>query len=125
MERLTQAEEKIMHILWKIKKGFVKDVIAQMPDPKPPYNTVSSVVRILNAKGLVNFKAYGKTYEYFPTLSKNAFRLSSFKELLKDYFDSSHEELVSFLVDKKELTEEDAVEIKKVLDNLSKKEDDK
>lgn len=123
MERLTQAEEKIMHILWKIKKGFVKDIIAQMPDPKPPYNTISSVVRILKSKGLVDFKAYGKTYEYFPTLSKNAFRLNSFKALLKDYFDSSHEELVSFLVDKKELTESDASEIKKILDNLPKQED--
>ena len=66
MEELTKAEERIMQLFWKLKKAFVKDVIEQISDdPKPPYNTISSVVRILVTKGYLNYKAYGKTYEYF------------------------------------------------------------
>ncbi|MBQ5454000.1 MAG: BlaI/MecI/CopY family transcriptional regulator, partial [Bacteroidales bacterium] len=69
MEQLTKTEEKVMQILWKLKKAFVKDIIEEISDPKPPYNTISSVVRILKDKGFVDFKAYGKTYQYFPKVS--------------------------------------------------------
>lgn len=118
MDSLTKAEERVMHILWRIKKGFVKDILAEMDDPKPPYNTISSVVRILKDKGFVDYTAYGKTHEYFPAVSKNVFRLNSFKTLLSNYFDNSHEELVSFLVDKEEIKENDVKEIKKILNEL-------
>ncbi len=124
MEELTKAEERVLQILWKIKKGFVKDILAEMPDPKPPYNTISSVVRVLQEKGIVDHKAYGKTHEYFPLISKNAYRLNSFKSLLNNYFNNSHEELVSFLVDKNELKEGDANEIKKILENLNRPDND-
>jgi BlaI family penicillinase repressor len=100
MEELTKTEERIMHVLWKLKKAFVKDVIDQLPDaPKPPYNTISSVVRILERKGYVGFKAYGKTYEYFPLISKMEYRAASFRRLLTQYFDNSPTALVSFMVE--------------------------
>ena len=65
MKELTKAEEQVMQILWKVKKGFVKEFIDHFPDPKPAYNTVSTIVRILEKKGFVTHKAYGKTHEYF------------------------------------------------------------
>ena len=100
MEELTKAEERIMQALWKLKKAFVKDVIEHLPDePRPPYNTVSSVVRILERKGYVGFKAYGKTYEYFPLISKTEYRAASLKRMLSQYFDNSPTALVSFMVE--------------------------
>ena len=70
MKELTKAEEQIMQILWKLEKGFVKDIVDAMPEPKPAYNTVSTIVRILEKKGFVDHNAYGKTFEYFPIVSK-------------------------------------------------------
>ncbi|SFP70474.1 BlaI/MecI/CopY family transcriptional regulator [Hymenobacter arizonensis] len=100
MEDLTKTEERIMQTLWKLKKAFVKDIIDQLPDePKPPYNTVSSVVRILERKGYVGFKAYGKTYEYFPLISKTEYRAAILKRMLTQYFDNSPTALVSFMVE--------------------------
>ena len=75
MEELTKAEERIMQIFWKLKKAFVKDILNQLPDePKPPYNTISSVIRILTSKGYLKYKAYGKTYEYYPAIDKSEYR---------------------------------------------------
>lgn len=89
-----------MQVLWKLKKAFVKDVIGHLAEePKPPYNTVSSVVRILERKGYVGFKAYGKTYEYFPLISKTEYRAASLRRMLSQYFDNSPTALVSFMVE--------------------------
>ena len=89
MEILTKTEEKVMQILWRIKKGFVKDIIEQLPSPKPPYNTISSVVRILEQKGFASHKAYGKTHEYYPIIAKAAYKKFAFKKMMMNYFDNS------------------------------------
>jgi predicted transcriptional regulator len=100
MEELTKAEEPIMQALWKLKQAFVKDIIEHLPDdPKPPYNTVSSVVRTLERKGYVGFKAYGKTHEYFPLVSRAQYRAQSLTLLLARCFDNSPAALVSYLVE--------------------------
>ena len=70
MRELTRAEEEVMQVLWKIKKGFVKEILEHFDEPKPAYNTVSTIVRILQDKGFVDHKAYGRTHEYFPVVSK-------------------------------------------------------
>ena len=107
MKELTKTEERIMQILWKLKKAFVKDIIEQLPDePKPPYNTISSVVRILERKGFVGFKAYGKTYEYFPLISHTEYRAASFKRLLSQYFNDSPSAPVSFMVEDGQLDQQ-------------------
>ena len=99
MDELTKTEERVMLILWRLKKGFVKDIIEELPDePKPPYNTISSVVRLLEKKGYVGFKAYGKTYEYFPVISKAQYRKAFFKKLVSGYFDNSLENLLSLMI---------------------------
>jgi BlaI family transcriptional regulator, penicillinase repressor len=121
MEELTKTEEKIMQILWKIKKGMVKDVIEQLPKPHPPYNTISSVVRILEKKGFVKHKAYGKTYEYSPRISKSAYKKHTFKTMVNNYFDNSYKDLVSFLVDDTNISDKELAEIKNL---IAKKEDE-
>ncbi|HTH82780.1 MAG TPA: BlaI/MecI/CopY family transcriptional regulator [Mucilaginibacter sp.] len=118
MEDLTKTEERIMQILWKLKRGFVKDIIDAMPDePKPPYNTISSVVRLLETKGFVDYKAYGKTHEYFPVITKGEYRKASVKKMLSGYFDNSAESLFSFMLKENQLSDED---IKKIKDIIAK-----
>lgn len=118
MEELTKAEERVMQVLWKLKTGFVKDIIDALPDdPKPPYNTISSVVRLLEKKDYVGYKAYGKTYEYFPLISKTDYRKAFFKKMISGYFDNSVESLLSFMVKEEQLSEED---INKIQDIINK-----
>ena len=110
MKEFTRAEEKIMQILWKLEKGFVKDIIERLPNPKPAYNTVSTIVRVLEKKGFVSHTAYGKTHEYFPVISKNEYKKNFLKSFIKRYFSNSFQEMVSFFagdrdIDLKELEE--------------------
>jgi predicted transcriptional regulator len=93
---LTRAEEEIMQILWQLERGVVKDVIEKMPEPKPAYNTVSTIIRILESKGFVDHKAYGKTHEYFPLISKGDYSKRFMKGFMKGYFNNSFHKMVSF-----------------------------
>jgi BlaI family penicillinase repressor len=104
MRELTKAEEQIMHVLWDLEKGFVKDIIDRLPDPKPAYNTVSTIVRILEKKGFIDHTAYGKTYEYYPAITKEAYTQQFLKNFVRNYFDDSYQEMVSFFTKKENLT---------------------
>jgi len=105
MEELTKTEERVMQIMWGLKKAFVKDIIEELPDdPKPPYNTISSVIRILVSKGYVNYKAYGKTYEYFPAISKAEYRKIKIQKIMSAYFGNSPASLVSHIVNEEKLS---------------------
>jgi BlaI family penicillinase repressor len=116
MEALTKTEERIMQALWKLDNAVVRDIIDKLPDePKPPYSTISSVVRILEKKGYVGYKAYGKTYEYFPLITKTAYRKQTFSKLFKDYFDSSADSLLSFMVKEENLSEEEVNKINQLI----------
>ncbi len=127
MKQLTKAEEEIMQILWKLKKGFVRDIIDQMPDPKPAYNTVSTIVRILERKGFVGYKSYGKTHEYFPLIEKSEYSSFFLKNFLGSYFSGSFKQLVSFFAKDNNLDVKDVEELlKHVKDDLeSETRDDK
>ena len=96
MKELTKAEDQIMQILWKLEEGFVNDIIEKMPEPKPAYNTVSTIVRILEKKGFIDHKAYGKTHQYFPLISKKEYTRSYMKNFMGSYFGNSFKEMVSF-----------------------------
>ena len=82
IKELTKAEDQVMQILWKIEKGFIKDIIEHMPEPKPAYNTVSTIVRILETKGFVDHQAFGKTHQYFPVITKEKYSITA---LIKQY----------------------------------------
>ena len=96
IKELTKAEDQIMQVLWKLEKAFVKDIIEELPTPKPAYNTVSTIIRILETKGFVDHTAYGKTHEYFPIVSKEQYTKFYLSSMLKGYFNNSFENLVSF-----------------------------
>ncbi len=120
MEELTKAEERIMQVLWKLNVAFVKDIIDELEDdPKPPYNTISSIVRLLEKKGYVNYKAYGKTYEYFPAISKEDYARTTFKKMFSGYFDNSPSSLLSFMVKEEKLSEADIEELKSIINKNS------
>ena len=126
MNELTKAEEQIMQILWKIEKGFVKDVITHFNEPKPAYNTVSTIIRILEKKGFVGYKAYGKTHEYFPLISKKDYTKKFFKGFLNRYFSNSFQQLVSFFSNENEMSIEEMEKIMKMMEDeikLKKSED--
>lgn len=104
MKELTKAEEQIMQILWKLEKGFVKDILEHLPKPKPAYNTVSTIVRILEKKGFVSHTAYGKTHEYHPVLSKEEYTRKFLKRFVENYFSDSFKEMVSFFAKEKDMS---------------------
>lgn len=114
MKELTKAEEQIMKILWQIEKGVVHDIIKDMPEPKPAYNTVSTIVRILETKGFIGHKAYGKTYEYFPLIAKKKYTTFYLDHLLNGYFSGSINQLVSFFAKEKEL---DVAELEQLIES--------
>lgn len=121
MKELTKAEDQIMQILWKLEKGFVKDIMDHLPEPKPAYNTVSTIVRILEKKGFVGYKAYGKTHEYYPLIAKEKYTRFYLNNLVKGYFNGSFQNLVSFFAKENELAVGDIDRLMKELENLKQK----
>lgn len=111
MKELTKAEEQIMQELWTLEKAFVKEIVDKLPEPKPAYNTVSTIIRILEKKGFVDHYAYGKTHQYFPLISKTDYTKSYFKNFLSGYFSNSFQEMVSFFAKEDKMTLSDLEEI--------------
>ena len=119
LQKLTKAEEEVMQILWDLGRGTVSDLLDRYESPKPPHSTVSSVVRILEKKGYVDHKAYGKTHDYFPLIRKEDYGKTSLREVLSNYFGGSAMNLVSHLMENKALSKNDLDE---VIEKLNKME---
>lgn len=119
MKQLTNAEEDIMHILWKLKKANVKAILAELPEPKPAYNTVSTIVRILENKGFVDYEKEGKGHIYFPLLQKQDYSNQSINSLVDNYFQGSFKNMVSFFMKKNDIS---LNELESVLKDINKKE---
>ncbi len=115
MKRLTKAEEEIMQILWDLEKGFVKDIMQELPEPKPAYNTVSTIIRILEKKGFVSHRAFGNAHEYYPIVNKADYTKAYVKSIMKDYFSDSFKEMVSFFTKDEHITIEELEAIRKLL----------
>jgi len=96
LKELTKAEEQIMQVLWELDSAFVKDIIIKLPEPKPAYNTVSTIVRILQQKGFVGHEIHGKSHKYHPLITKSAYTKSFMKGFVKRYFSGSYQQMVSF-----------------------------
>lgn len=120
--QLTRAEEEVMQILWKIEKGMVHDMREKFPDPKPAYNTVSTIIRILEQKGFVGHKVYGHTHEYFPVISKTTYTKSSFTGFMNNYFGNSYKSLTSFFATEGKLSMKELEEIQKTIDDEIRKQ---
>lgn len=121
MEKLTRQEEKAMLALWKIGKGFAKDVLENFPDTQPHYNTISSLIRSLESKGYVGHNAYGNTYEYYPLISKEAYTSQFLSGFIGNYFEDSYKEVVSFFAKEQKLSIEDLKEIITLIEKKNKK----
>jgi predicted transcriptional regulator len=120
MKDLTRAEEQVMMILWDLKKAFVKDIIVQMPEPKPAYNTVSTIIRILEKKGVVGYEAFGKTHRYHPTMSREEYSKYRVDHVLDGYFQGSFSNLVSFFVKDRDLTVREMDELMHLVEQRKK-----
>jgi predicted transcriptional regulator len=104
IRELTKAEEQVMQILWDLDESIVRDMVDQFPDPKPAYNTVSTVLRVLEKKGFVDHKAYGTTYVYFPLITKKDYSKFQFANLIKNYFNGSFPKMAAFFAKENNLS---------------------
>lgn len=104
MKQLTKAEESVMQKLWKLEKGFLREIVDEMPEPKPHQNTVATLLKILMEKGFVDVKVFGRMHQYYPLVSKEKYSKGSMKSLVKKYFDGSFRNLVSAMVQEDNLS---------------------
>ena len=117
MQKLAKREEQIMHALWTLEKAFVKEIIEILPKPKPHYNTVSTMVRILEDKGFIGHNAFGKTHQYFPKISKEEYQQTAVGDVLGKYFDNSYAKMVAHFAKEEKISESDLEEILKMIKN--------
>ncbi|WP_066220858.1 BlaI/MecI/CopY family transcriptional regulator [Formosa haliotis] len=116
MQKLTNKEEEIMHILWKLERAFVKDVLHEIKEDKPHYNTLSTIIRHLEEKGYVGYTAYGKTHQYYPLVTKEAYRKRFMNNAIEHYFNNSYKNVVSFFAKEEKISVEELKEIIKVIE---------
>ena len=122
MLKLTNKEEEIMHILWKLKKAFVKEILAEITEDQPHYNTLSTIVRNLEEKGYVNHNAFGNTHQYFPIVSIEDYRKRFMSTAIDNYFNSSYKSMVSFFAKEEKIS---AAELREILAMIEKPNEDK
>ncbi|WP_133534015.1 BlaI/MecI/CopY family transcriptional regulator [Flavobacterium dankookense] len=120
MQKLTNKEEEIMQILWKLEKAFVKEVMAEITEDQPHYNTLSTIIRNLEDKGFVSHNAFGNTHQYFPIVQMEDYRKRFMNTAIENYFDSSYKNLVSFFAEEEKISAE---ELREILAIIEKKED--
>ncbi len=116
MKQLTKAEEEVMQLLWKLEESNVASIIDQMPEPKPAYNTISTIIRILENKEFVSHRKKGKGYIYFPIVKKDDYSSQSISKLMNNYFNGSFRNMVSFFVKRNDMEIKDLEKILKELD---------
>ena len=122
MNTLTKAEEQVMQILWNEKEGFVKDLLQKFAEPKPAYNTVSTIIRILEKKGFVGHRSFGKSHQYYPLVSREQYRNERFSGLMKDYFNNSMKQVLSHFGSSGSLSMKEADEIIQIMEELKQKQ---
>ena len=116
MEKLTHQEEEMLLIIFQKGRGFIKDFLEIMPEPRPPYTTVASIVKNLERKAYLKSTRYGNTYEYAPTIDESEFKSKFMSGVVKNYFENSYKEMVSFFVEKQKITAEELQEIIKLIE---------
>jgi len=121
MEKLTNKEEEIMRVLWKLKQAFVKEVVAELPEPKPHYNTISTVIRNMEEKGFISHNAFGKTHQYYPVVSKEAYKKTFMQKTIQHYFEDSYKNVVSFFAKEDKISVSELKEIISIIEKNQKK----
>jgi len=116
MEKLTNKEEEIMRVLWKLKKAFVKEVVAELPEPKPHYNTVSTIIRNMEDKRFIGHHAFGKSHQYYPLVSKEAYKKTYMHNTIHHYFENSYKNVVSFFAKEEKISVSELKEIISIIE---------
>jgi BlaI family transcriptional regulator, penicillinase repressor len=117
MQKLTNKEEEIMQILWKLEKAFVKEVLAEITEEQPHYNTLSTIIRNLEEKGFVSHNAFGNTHQYFPIVKMEDYRKRFMNTAIDTYFDSSYKNVVSFFAKEEKISADELREILAMIEN--------
>jgi predicted transcriptional regulator len=120
MEELSPHEEQTMHIFWKLKKALIREVLNLLPPPKPPYTTLASNIKQLEAKGYLKHKSYGNTHQYYPVISRYDYLARSFDRLVKNYFEGSAKNMLSFMVKENKLSDKDIQDLQKLIEQFNK-----
>ena len=116
MQKLTNKEEEVMKVLWKLEKAFVKDILKEFKGSKPHYNTLSTIVRNLEDKKYVSHEAFGHTHRYYPLVSKEDYRKRFINATIADYYDNSYKNMVSFFAKEQKITADELREIIKLIE---------
>lgn len=125
MEKLTRKEEEIMQVVWQLGSCFVKDVIERLPDPKPHYNTVSTIIRKMEEKGYIAHRDYGGSYEYYPAVPMEEYRKKFMNKVIDNFFDKSYKNVVSFFAREEKISVEELKEIIRMIEQTADRKDDR
>ncbi|MGB8191725.1 MAG: BlaI/MecI/CopY family transcriptional regulator [Chitinophagaceae bacterium] len=120
MQKLAKREEQIMQVYWELEKAFIKEIIPHLPDPKPHYNSVATMVKILEDKGFLDHEAVGNVYRYFPVISKEEYQKHAMKDIVSQYFDNSYPRMLAFFAKQQNLSEAELNEILKLIKSNKK-----
>ena len=121
MQKLAKREEQIMQVFWTIGKAFIKEVIPELPDPKPHYNSVATMVKILEEKGFLDHEAIGNIFRYFPVISKEDYQKHAMKDIVSQYFDNSYPNMLAFFAKEQKLSDQELNDIMRI---IKQKKDD-
>ena len=120
MQKLAKREEQIMQACWHLGKAFIKEIIAELPDPKPHYNSVATMVRILEEKGFLGHEALGNTFQYFPVISKEQYQNHAFDDIVKQYFNNSYPRMLAYFAKEQKISREELNEIMELIQSQKK-----
>ncbi len=115
MQELTKREDQIMQVIWRLKKAFIRDVVEQLPEPRPHYNTVATIIKILVKKGVLQSELLGNTHQYSPTIDFETYREEHIEELKEKFFDNSFPKMLAHFAKKEHLSEEEIEELIKII----------
>lgn len=120
MQKLAKREEQIMQACWHLGRAFVKEIIAELPEPKPHYNSVATMVRILEEKGFLDHEAFGNTFQYFPIVSKEDYQAHAFGDIVKQYFNNSYPSMLAYFAREQKISKDEMTEILEIIKSQKK-----
>lgn len=120
MQKLAKREEQIMQACWHLERAFIKDIIAELPEPKPHYNSVATMVRILEEKGFLDHETFGNTFRYYPVVSKDQYQQHAFDDMVKLYFNNSYPRMLAYFAKEQKISKEEINEILEIIKSQKK-----
>jgi BlaI family transcriptional regulator, penicillinase repressor len=120
MQKLAKREEQIMQACWHLGRAFIKEIIAELPDPKPHYNSVATMVRILEDKGFLAHETFGNTFRYYPAVSKEQYQKHAFEDIVKQYFNNSYPSMLAYFAKEQKMSQDELNEILEIIKSQKK-----